>query len=288
MRKKKTVWISEPTAPGGPGVTASIALAASVIFVLSAGALIAWFSYRKASDALINEMQKRLLSISRPTAMLVSEKWNPKDRAVADAEHLSLLLQQIRADHDLESLFVFDRDLKCVVDARSSVKPGKQYSAIQLAPEGVAAAWKGTAAVTPSRSLEGVRLMSTYAPVMDAENDVVAVLYAETDIPFLLPLSGLRIILFLGVGAAAALAVLDLLFLRVLLRTLSAAHSRLARWQRRLLTTKVADEVAHEIRNPLGIIRATSDNLRRAHDPQKTDTRFDDVEEEIDRLADIT
>ena len=115
MRRKKTVWISEPTAPGGPGAAAGIALAASVIFVLAAGALIGWLSYRRASDALSSEIQKRLLSISRPTAMLVSEKWDLGRGAVSDAERLSLLLGQIRADHDLESLFVFDRDLKSVI-----------------------------------------------------------------------------------------------------------------------------------------------------------------------------
>jgi signal transduction histidine kinase len=156
----------------------------------------------------------------------------------------------------------------------------------------VRAALLGGASHSPLYRSGRQYLMSAYARVPALEADAGAddagvgfVVGIEVDAAFFAVLERLRS--WLAAVAAISISivfVLGVLFSGVQAR-LTRAEAAIQRAETLAAMGRMTAGIAHEIRNPLGIIRATAARLKKRYDdPQHADERFDYITEEVDRL----
>jgi signal transduction histidine kinase len=146
-----------------------------------------------------------------------------------------------------------------------------------------AAAGDGAPRFTPLAEIAGVRFQSLYHPFpLEGRRHVVVL---ESDQNFLASVEQFRAYLalaslfLLGVFAVlgAGLLALD--------RKVQAALAESRRNERLAFLGRASAELAHEIRNPLGIIKSSVDVLRRRFDPDREHKPFDFVSDEVMRLS---
>lgn len=134
-----------------------------------------------------------------------------------------------------------------------------------------------------------------YMPLMNEEGRVLALLRLEVNDQYFGPLAKLRNRLFFGfILASALLTVLWFILMRLIKRTITAERIAAQSDRLRVLGTMTAG-IAHEIRNPLGIIALQIEELRAtAHMAAPTTGMAEikpilaEMEEEVKRLKNLT
>lgn len=146
-----------------------------------------------------------------------------------------------------------------------------------------AAARDGRPRFTPLAEIDGVPFQSLYHPVtlrgmrrvIVLESDQAVMASAEALRGYVAPASLFLLAVF--VVLAAGLLALD--------RKVQAALAESRRNERLAFLGRISAELAHEIRNPLGIIKSSVDVLRRRYDPAREQPAFDFVSDEVMRLS---
>lgn len=145
------------------------------------------------------------------------------------------------------------------------------------------AARDGAPRSTPLAKIDGVHFQSLYRPFTLRDKRHLIVL--ETDQNFMASVEAYRT--YLALASAFLLAVFAVLAagLLALDRKVQAALAESRRNERLAFLGRTSAELAHEIRNPLGIIKSSIDVLRRKYDPERAQQAFDFVSEEVMRLS---
>jgi len=148
------------------------------------------------------------------------------------------------------------------------------------------AAISGFSSVSETYRWDDGYYKSAFAPVIDITGRVVAVVRIEADAGFFEVVEVFDHGLWLS-------HVLSALFVVVVGGLFFWFFRRQAAWEKQLLLSekllamgRMASVIAHEIRNPLGIIKATAQRLARV-EPEKQKPLLEYIPEEIDRLDGI-
>lgn len=184
----------------------------------------------------------------------------------------------------VRNAFVFDREGHTLLDLEADPPLPGRNPALNLDRGALATAFAGRPAATRLFSLGGVYYKMGYAPVGDDPAGTRAVLAVEADAAFFNGLRRLRENLL----AAAAVSTLTVLVLGFLFaratRSLMAAEERARRSETLASMGQMAATMAHEIRNPLAIIQATAERLKKA---PPEDEIWQYIPEEVERLNGI-
>jgi two-component system OmpR family sensor kinase len=252
-----------------PLLAAAIALSGSLASTL--------FLFSAAGRALDRVLEERLRGAGESTALLLSG-----DRARAD-------LGRLMSVNALDGASLVDRSLLLVADA--SGRAGRKADLLRIDADRVARAFEGQGFVGPGYALGGLTVSSGYFPVRGAGGAVDVVLVLEAGQAFLAArgdLAGAR-------NAAVLLSVAAALGLGIVARRWSHAErvrQRAAEQAARGESiSRMAAMVAHEIRNPLGIIRGTVELMREragAQLPPWQGEAFDDLLGEVERMRRLT
>lgn len=237
----------------------------------------ALFLYRAASGALDQALDARLKGAGESAALLMSG-------ALPSPEGL----QKLMAANALDGAYVVDRSLRLLADATGA--EGK-VDLLRVDPARVARAFEGEASVAPTYSIGELTVATGYFPVRGQDGAVRAVLALEAGQTFV----EARRALTRALGVGLALSLVCALALGVVAvrwaaseRQRTEAAERAARAE---ALRKMAAMAAHEIRNPLGVIRGTVE-LMRERSGAKLGTRdgeaLQDVLGEVERLARLT
>jgi signal transduction histidine kinase len=253
-----------------PIAAAAIGLAGSLAATLAL--------HRAAAGALDRVLEERLLGAGETATRLLSGATpsGPALRAIMEANHL-------------EGAYVVSPSLDLVADAAGAA-PGKA-DLLRTDPARVERALRGEATVGAGFDVGGVAIEAAYFPLRGPGAGARAVLVLEAGEAFGAARARLRRALLAGVvlaaHGAAALALAAARFGRAEQLRREAA----ARAARGEAVAQMAAAVAHDVRNPLGIIRASVDLLRErsggALDPRDR-ARLDDVLGEVERLRRLT
>ncbi len=253
-----------------PVVAAAIGLAGSLLATLTL--------YQAASAAVDQVLDERLRGAGESAARLFAAM-------PSDARRLTALMQA----NSLEGAFVVDRSLTVLADATGA--SGGRVNLLRIDPARIDAAFKGSSTTSAAYVVGETAIAAGYFPVQGNDGHVTAVLALEAGQTFSHARRSLTRALFWGVQlallGALALAVVAAGWTRTE-RSRAEAAARAARGE---TMSKMAAFAAHEIRNPLGVIRGTVElMLERSRADLTTRDReaMSDILGEVDRLRRLT
>ncbi|MEW6481783.1 MAG: histidine kinase dimerization/phospho-acceptor domain-containing protein [bacterium] len=232
--------------------------------------------YLKAKDYLDQELGERLKAIAATSSLKIDSSLLSSSET---AETLYPLLAKIKEANQLEALFIFDRNRRSLVDTRPEIFFGQEYPYLALHPESVDKAWSGTVSSSELYQVEGLYFKSGYAPIGEE-----AILCVEASAQFLGVLDRLKRSLMAGsLLASLGVGLLVLLLIKAI-SSLASSEAFLLQAERVAAMGQMAGSVAHQIRNPLSIIRGTAEALKERYDPESQDELFDYITEEVKRI----
>lgn len=255
---------------------AAPALAALIGLAGSLGATL--YLHGEATDALDRVLEERLRGAGETAAGLLGR--SPPDGPA---------LRAVMAANGLEGAFVVGPELRVVADATGEA--GGHVDLLRVDPRRVGEAFAGTPTVAFGWELGEVRIATAYFPVRGSDGAIHAVLALEAGQAFAAARGTLQRALAVGVilslVGAVALALAAVSWSRV------EAQRRLdaERAARGDALARMAAMVAHEIRNPIGVIRSAAELVAARSGPflgERDRSALNDVLGEVDRLRRMT
>lgn len=254
-----------------PALAALLGLAGSLAATLSL--------YRTAAGAIDRELAQRLRGAGETAAGLLARGGTPT------AEQLQAVMEA----NQLEGAYVLSPELEVLADATGPAPVPADL--LRVDPSRAARAAQGEPSVAFAFAVGDLRVATGYFPVRGPGGAVREVLALEAGQPFAAARGQVRRALWLGVALSAlgalAVAALARAFARgEELRRLSA--ERAARGD---ALARMAAMAAHEIRNPIGVIRSAVELVQaRAGERLGPDDReaLSDVVGEVERLRRLT
>lgn len=262
-----------------------------LLVALASGAGL-WTIHERSREALDHEMGERMLLIAEEIAAAADPiditRWSllaPEDLAL-DIVPFLLRVEEVAEKRGLNYAVVYDYDGDVLLDTSGLRSPG-ELDLYLFGAEAQAALSYEPVHLPTAATPQGEYLKSAFFPVFDGLGDQsdpwhVAV-HAAPD--FFETMRTLQRTL-IGVGVALLLllgtAITVYLFYA---QRLARAHVALARSEQLSAMGRMAAGIAHEIRNPLGIIKNTAQLLREElRDAQVETDLVEYIPEEVDRL----
>lgn len=248
----------------------------------------AWFADHRVRAALTSEAEARLLRVATTAASQISPESIAAIQGSGEesAEYLSaqVPLVTLRSATGVANASLIDASHRTLVDARAPEgTEGLPTALDSLAGRELATALGGRPAVSRPFRHAGQWLRAGFAPLGPAGMAPVGAVAIEaeaTDVPLLADLA--RGLWLIALMSGIAIAVLAGLIIRA---SISAARleRRLSRSESLAAMGRLTATLAHEINNPLAIIRGSAERLRR--DEPASRRMADSVIEEVDRLS---
>ena len=243
--------------------------AAAVALLLGLNALV-YSLYRSEVRTVSATLDDRLTALGSTAA-----KWLATN---ADAG----LLQALVTENRLEDAYIVDRGLRVVAGVRTQAGP---LNLLRVDQDRLAAAQDGRQSVGDGYSVANARVEAAYFPVAGGR-----VLALEAGAEFHAPEARLYTTYLVAVGLSILVAAVFAVGLMLALRALERSRIAYGRAERLAAVGQMAAMVAHEVRNPLGILRANVELAREklADAPGRDRERFDDMLAEIERINGLT
>jgi signal transduction histidine kinase len=247
-----------------------------------------WLLYDRASRYLEDQLGQRLQAIAVTSTLDVSPYLIESVQEPGAQFLLEDYLQQIKDNNRLEAVTLFDKEGRILVSTSGLLQYGAEDPALVLDHEAVTLATSGIPSASRLYFVDGYYLKSGYAPVADDQGDVLAILGVEASARHFQVLGNFKkTMLIIGGASLVFLMVVGLLFLKL---SDSLAQTEMAVLRADALASlgRMAAHMAHEIRNPLSIIRGAVERLRVSPAVQEADRELlAFLPEEVDRLDEI-
>jgi signal transduction histidine kinase len=267
--------------------TAPLLVLFALIAILVTTASLA-FVYQRARSALESEFVDGLERVTWTTASQIAPEQIAEVRQARDesVEHglIQLQLAALRSAAGVLRAVVIDTSRIVLVDDLSAeLGEGLVTPLDSVAGSALRAAFAGDTTVSPVYRREGAMRRAGFAPVRSGGDSVAAVVAVEVEADYVPVLAALgRALAAAAALSAVAIALLALLVSRA---TLSASRleRRLSRAENLAAMGRMTATLAHEIKNPLAIIRGSAERLRTLQ--PEAQRMADSVIEESDRLS---
>lgn len=248
-----------------------------------------WRFLQKMENYLEDELGQRLLAIASLTASVIESAEYNYDLESGQADlvlpAIAEILQKVHRENQLQGVYLVDLDYKLYASSEQLFHYGDRLFFLEEDSIAVAQAMAGVPAVAKMQLVEGNRFKNAYAPVFGPLKDVVAVVVVQASADFFDLLQIFQNGLILGGVVSVALVALFSVFLFWAISSLMKIQEAMRKNERLAAMGQMAATVAHEIRNPLGIIKGTADVLRSKYENnEERDELFDYIPSEVRRL----
>ena len=265
------------------------ALTLSLWFVglaLLATVALSWLTYRRVRSAMESEFDHRLQGVVATGASQVSAKDLADARLLGEEGSgyiaIQVQLEQLRAASGTVRAALLDSARTVVYDTNGPSDFDRPSRLDTMAHGALDRAYAGHPAVSEVYADAGVSLCAGLAPVMD-HGRVAAVLAVEARPEYRTGLARLgRSLALTTVAIGAALVVLGLVIARLAWSAVRLER-RLSRAENLAAMGRLTATLAHEIKNPLAIIRGSAQRLGRLE--PEAQRMADSLVEETDRLS---
>lgn len=268
-----------------------ILVSVMIIVVLAIFNFGSWFFLNRMEKSLERELETRLLAVARIGAEMVANSRFPDFLALGQENSARLivspLLEGLPGEVEVQQIFLIDRAWRVLASSDQNLFPaGKEVFYLIEDSMAVEKAWQGEMAASALRVIADARFKTAYAPVRNEAGQIVCLFVAEANAGFFDLISQFRQGLI--VGGIASFAVLIILgyFLASAIVLFLRTQENLRRSERLASMGEMAATVAHEIRNPLGIIKNTAEVLQQKYgNKQQPDELFEFIPAEVRRLS---
>lgn len=264
-------------------------LVLSTILLLLAFNLGSWLFLRQMDNHLEKELEKRLISIARLTDRILRSQYIESLLSNNELDLNPKLFQPVLSDlivkEQLEGAFIIDRGFRVLVDGQRELPLDSRRTYLKLDSAVIARAWQGEISVAPIHIVQGNRFKNVYTPIRDISLEVVALLVLEANADFFEILGLFKRGLIIGSLVSFGLIIVFSFFISWMIALLIRTQESLRRSEKLAVMGQMAASMAHEIRNPLGIIKSTADVLKEKYAKKEPpDELFDYISEEVRRL----
>ncbi len=267
-----------------------ILVSVMIILVLGVFNFGSWFFINRIEASLEAELETRLQGLARMGAELVESGEFVTYLAAGQKFSANLLLAPALArlpkEIEVQQIFLLDRDLRVLASSNEELFPlEREVVYLREDSTDLSAAWNGVVTASAMRVIDDARFKTAYAPVRGANGEVLCLFVVEANAGFFNLLLNFRNGLVLG-GVVSFIVLIVFGFVLVaVLNLFLRAQDNLRRAERLALMGQMSATVAHEIRNPLSIIKNTAEVLRQKYnDKQKPDEMFEFIPDEVRRL----
>jgi signal transduction histidine kinase len=245
--------------------------------------------YSSSSQRLDKALGDRLTGVAVTASYLVDgdslSVWSYDPIETIEFDWLRSRLEQIRIENELAEITLCDIDGFVLISVANRMKRGNINSFWKLDNASVMQAQSGMPAASKLYVNGNLYQKSAHAPVRNFDGKIVGILSVEGNADFFDSLASLR-------RAASITGASVLLFLVLMGLLLVKLQNSIMQWktavaqQQNLATMgRMTAGIAHEIRNPLGIIRATAEHLAdKLNERGVEDCTTNFIPEEVDRL----
>ncbi len=247
-----------------------------------------WFLLREVFHSFDDELSRRLHSISGLSAELI-ENYGLTSLPDLSSDPLKLLLvdsqlQKIKQQNQLDAIYIIDPNLKIVADARMSVSLSQERTYLQTDSLAISRALHGVNTTSELHHIATEYFKNGYAPLRNEQGKIIGLLVTEASASYFTTLKSYKQTFWLSLLASIALFVLFSVFVWQSFQRLLKTEESLRQSEHLAFLGKMAAIMAHEIRNPLGIIRGTADVLRSKYKQSDGEELFDYIPSEVNRL----
>ena len=263
-----------------------VAIALFTVLLIGLVNLAWWLHYHRTEQLLEQQLSRRLAAAARVgTLALPSERVD--SLLTGDIEtyiHVAATLEDIRRTDSLAEMFVLDENHRYLVT--TLVEVDSVYLLADLNRRYVDSLLFGLtdqAVVTPSYQTGRVYLKSAFTALTGLEGYPVAVLGVEANVDYFDSLADLRRSLWYAtVLSVVGGLLLGAVFL-LLQHRINRAEQQLYLGQTQTFLGRMVAVVAHELKNPLMIIRGSAERLVKKTSAEEAAY----IEDEVDRLNEI-
>ncbi len=236
--------------------------------------------YRRARSHLDAQLGERLRAVATGLSHSI-ERADSDTVLVLDDDAFHALLVA-RDEHELSNIVVVTPEGRTVVDLAGLSQPGDLNPFLELDVAAVDLARAGLPAYTSLYRTGDVYMKSAYAPLVSSRGEVTGILGVEAGAAFFGQLRELaNLIVVISIGNASVVAVLGWLFYRQS-RSLDRAQAAMLERENLAALGRMVATIAHEIRNPLSIIRASAERIQRKGAVDHETLSY--ITEEVDEL----
>lgn len=250
-----------------------------------------WLMYRKTEKSFEAQLSRRLTAVAALGAQSLAPKLiqSLQEGSLAAYDTALQALDDIRLIDSLSEVFILDADYYYLATTQSTGDSAYYLGALNAAyiDSVLLGETAGAAVISRSYRVGDIYLKSAFAPLYDTTGFIVAVLGLEADLDYTDNLVALKNNLILSSSLSVGAGLLFGFLFFWIQRRLDNAERGLLRSQAHANLGRMVAVVSHELKNPLMIIRAAAERLK------KRQTNADDypetgfILEEVDRLNEI-
>jgi signal transduction histidine kinase len=251
----------------------------------------AWWHHLRTRDAFETLHGENLLAVTRAVASgLDSEKIAAlRDPQTPEAWETQHRLRKLQDVNELGALFVVDASHRLLFDTRSDISFGADFTYLGEDTLLCLESLRGNEGVGSPHRIDQESFRVATVPLRDLDSSgrplVTGVVGAEAAASYL---STLRFQenLLVGFGVLSLFGLVAIIgVLGNSVRALMRAQSALRESEELALVGRLAPAIAHEIRNPLEIIKGSADLIQRRYAPDEaTDELFEFIPTEVARI----
>jgi len=204
--------------------------------------------------------------------------------SAAENTLIRIVLAEIRLENDFEAAYLIDTDLNVIIDSRLDLEMSVSRGYLAEDSLAIRRALDGFSATSPLHTVAGSHFKNAYSTVYDLQGNT-ALLVLEANADFLEIIGFFKRGLVFGASASLVMLVCLIAFMIWATALFLRTEAQLQASQRLAAMGQMAATVAHEIRNPLGIIKSTADLLReKGSSGTEAGELFGYINDEVNRM----
>lgn len=265
-------------------------LVGSLLLVLVMYNLVGWLFLIQFERSLERELDARLtLSAGLIARLVEAELRNQVDQSALSPINRLLLrksLEEIRLDYNLQNIHLIDRNETVMLSLpEGTFLAGERIPYLVEDSTRLDSARSGYELPSSLHEVEGFKFKSGYAPVQNLLGQSVAIVVVEASATFFSKINLFQRRLIVGALVSLGVIILYGVFTTWAVSYFVRLQETIQKNERLAAMGQMAATVAHEIRNPLGIIKSTAEVLRDLYQPKEEPGElFGFIPSEVDRL----